>query len=242
MKKTMMLCMACAVCAFALELPVDVWKMAGPGAKAENGVIVFEKHSEDTGFPEAYVYVETLKPHAKYQVSFYCRSQTAGGGMQLHFNFADKHSVALRAEAMGTVWKRYVYDFESGQGRARMTFRLPLDKGVPGKAEIRDVVVYEKGELLETPFRRTGDLLNGREYIIKDFVADKTYELALKTQGKVSWRIELFDYDGVSLGATDGEGSDEITRRYRFPSECSYLKLKLQAGQPLLVSSLRMLE
>ena len=85
-------------------------------------------------------------------------------------------------------------------------------------------------------------MLNGCEYLIKDFVADKTYELTLKTQGKVAWRIELFDYDGASLGVTEGGGEEDVSRRYRFPSECSYLKLKLQAGQPLLVSSLKMVE
>ena len=241
MKTTFILLLA-FFSAFALEIPWEMWSRAGAGLSAENGVITLRKGADDAGFPEAFIYLETLKPHTKYQVSFFYRSQTAGGGLQLHLNFADKHSVALKTEALGIVWKKHVYDFESGEGRARITFRLPLAKGVPGCAEIRDFHIYEKGELLETPCRKSGNLLNGCEYLIKDFVADKTYELTLKTQGKVAWRIELFDYDGASLGVTEGGGEEDVSRRYRFPSECSYLKLKLQAGQPLVVSSLKMVE
>lgn len=242
MKTPIFIVLFTALSLFALELPADVWTMARANSKVENGVILLQKNASDEGFPEAFLYLETLKPHTPYQVSFLYRSQTAGGGLQLYFNFADNHSVALKTEAQSTVWKRYVYDFESGEGRTRVTFRLPLAKGVPGCAEVKDIVVYEMGELLETPYQATGNLLTGREYVIKDFVADKAYELNLKTQGKVAWRIELFDYDGVSLGVTDGSAENEVRRRYRFPSECSYLKLRLQAMQPLLVSSFKMME
>lgn len=228
MKYSLLILFCISVFSIADVLPFSQWKSLGPHDVIKDGMLILEKQAAPQRRPEIYQHSTGMTEGESYEILFTVCMPKAGGGLELHVDFADPVHYRFNIEAQNTVWNTYRYEFKAGKGKSRITFLLNTSGDIPNRAIIRNVIIRPKGELLAPPFSHKGDLQHGCEYLTYDVEPLKVYRLSLAAKDRFLWSIQLLDYDQTVIGEVGGEAV-KLQKDFQFPVRTTFIKLSLKA-------------